>query len=277
VAVLTRLEAYVLDSGAFVSLMAASLTASTAWVCDLAASPEVIALAGTATAAVYGLDRLLDTSPADVQNVPLRAAWVARHRRLLVAQVVACTLASAVLAALLPRYAQFVLILLGACTGVYGLRLIPALRGWATPVKPLAIGVLWAGGSVWVPHAVAGVGVDAAGWCLFAARGLHVVVGCLLFDLRDREGDLASGEHSWAVRWGRGPTLAVCWVATGAAATTLLVGVELPRAAPDLVTGAALIALLIRPRVELRRYCALGVDGALGLPGLVAGVLASWG
>lgn len=276
-ATLARLEAYALDSGAFVSLMAASLTASTAWVCDLAPSAEVIALAGTATAAVYGLDRLLDTSPADVQNVPLRAAWVAQHRPLLTAQVVGCALGSAALAALLPRYAQLVLVLLGVCTGVYGLRLIPALRGWATPVKPLAIGVLWAGGSVWVPHATVGVEVDPAGWCVFTARGLHVVVGCLLFDLRDREGDLASGEHSWAVRWGRGPTLAVCWLATSAAATTLLVGVELPRAAPDLIAGAALVALLLWPRVEARRYCAVGVDGALGLPGVVALVLASWG
>lgn len=130
---------------------------------------------------------------------------------------------------------------------------------------------------MWVPCAAAGLSMSPLGWSVFAARCLHVVCGCLLFDLRDLEGDRASGERSWAVRWGRRRTLLACRLLVGGAALTLGLGVaaELPRrAAPDLVTSAAFAALLVAPRVDQRRYCALGVDGALGLPGLVAAALA---
>ncbi|MEZ6187996.1 MAG: hypothetical protein R3F62_23680 [Planctomycetota bacterium] len=256
--------------------VAAALTASSAWVCALPLAWPLVALAGLATAAVYGADRLFDAAPADAANVPARAAWVAAHRRLLGVQVLLASAGTAALALTLPLRTQLALLVLGGCTGLYGLRLVPVLRRFLTPIKPLTIGALWAGGSVWIPHVQAGLPLGLDDGAVLAARALHVVCGCLLFDLRDLAGDAASGERTWAARWGRRGTLGVCWGLVGAAAALLVLGLgrEAPqRALPDLVTSAAFAALLVRPRVDLRRYCALGVDGALGLPGLVAWLL----
>ena len=237
-------------SSAWLALAAAALTAAAARALGLAPRPALLGLAFGGTLAVYVIDRVRDL-PRDRVTAPERAAFVARHRR-------------ALLAARRPRgrrrrrrlaRARPAAAPLAAGVGALGLA-HRRLKRFAA-AKPLYLTFAWTA----VP-----VGLPAAAVSRRAARRLGrgdrrraVLANVVLSNLRDREA-LAGrlGAKRALPLAGGHPLGGLAAALSGPAAVR-------PLAALPLAMAAAVLGF--RPT---ERYGALYVDGALLAGALLA-------
>jgi 4-hydroxybenzoate polyprenyltransferase len=230
-------------SSAWLALAAAALTAASARGGGLAPGPALLGLAFGGTLAVYVVDRVRDL-PRDRVTAPERAAFVARHRRALLALAgLAGALAAGAALALGPRP-----LLVAAVVGALGLA-HRRLKRFA-PAKPVYLTFAWTAVPVGLP-AAAGPAAAHVGW-VAAIVGATVLPNVMLSNLRDRE--------ALAGRLGTRRTLRVASAVLLAGLGAALLGPASvrPLAALPLATAAALA--FFRPS---ERYGALVVDGAL--------------
>lgn len=258
---LRRPSCWVLDAFAFSSALlacaASALAAAATHALGLAPAPSVLALAFCGTVVVYCLDRVRDLA-RDADVSPLRSAFVAAHRRALLAGagLGACgALAASALAG--PRAAG-----LAGAVAAFGVahRRIKRVE-WA---KPLYLTGSWTAVSVGLPAAAASeralAPLDLARLALVAGIvGASVQANVILSNLRDAEG-IAGRLGARRARW-----LAASCCAAALALALLGPPPVRPLAALPLALGAAVAAYR---RGE--RYGALAVDGALLLGALCA-------
>jgi hypothetical protein len=241
-------------SSAWLALAAAALTAASARALGAAVSPALLGLAFGGTLAVYVVDRVRDLA-RDRATTPVRADFVARHRRtLLVLAGCGAALAALSATALGPRP-----VALAAVVGALGLA-HRRLKGFA-PAKPVYLTFAWTAVPVGLP-AAADPAASHVGW-VAAVMGATVLPNVMLSNLRDRE--------ALAGRLGARRTLALAGaiLLAGLAAALAAPAPVRPLAALPLAMGVA--AAAFRPS---ERYGALAVDGAL-LAGALAAVAAS--
>jgi hypothetical protein len=237
-------------SSAWLALAAATLTAAAARALGAAISPALLALAFGGTLAVYVLDRVRDLG-RDRATAPARAAFVARHRRALLALGgLGAALAAGAAAALGPRPAA-----LAALVGAVGLA-HRRLKRFAA-AKPAYLTFAWTAVPVGLPAAADPAALHL-GWAA-AVVGATVLPNVMLSNLRDRE--------ALAGRLGARRTLAI-------ASAILLAGLAAALAAPAPVRSLAALPLAMGAAAAAfrpsERYGALVVDGAL-----LAGALAA--
>jgi 4-hydroxybenzoate polyprenyltransferase len=254
---LAWLDALVWSSG-WLGLAAACLTAAAARALGSTATPAMLALAFGGTLAVYVIDRVRDL-PRDRATAPERAAFVARHRRVL--------LMLAGLGAGLAAGAAFALgpatLALAAGVGALGLAHRRLKRMGAA--KPVYLTFAWTAVPVGLP-ALQGPSDQPLGW-VAAITATAVLANVALSNLRDRE--------ALAARLGTPRTLALAGVITVAGCALALLGPASvrPLVALPAVMGAAVLGF--RPT---ERYGGLVVDGALLIGALLAlGWPAAWG
>jgi hypothetical protein len=243
-------------SSAWLALAAAALTAASARALGAAVSPALLGLAFGGTLAVYVVDRVRDLAH-DRATAPARAAFVAGHRRALLALAAGgAALAGVSAAALGPRPLG-----LAALVGALGVA-HRRLKRFA-PAKPVYLTFAWTAVPVGLP-AAADPPAAHVGW-VAAVVGATVLPNVMLSNLRDGE--------ALAGRLGARRTLAIAGaiLLAGLAAALAAPAPVRPLAALPLAMGAA--AAAFRPS---ERYGALAVDGALLLGALAAlAVLAS--
>jgi 4-hydroxybenzoate polyprenyltransferase len=275
-----RLAQALVYTNVVVALAAASLTFATYLFFGIAVSWSVVVLALSSTLWVYTADRLLPLSPEDRVNVPVRVAFVARHRVKLIALSLASAGLSIGCASVLHARTIFVLAALLALVLLYGAPLVRGRRLKSVPaLKPALIGLCWAAGSVLVPLVDAGIAIDARALGLVVFRTLFIGAAALAFDVRDAKGD---GEASLVTQLGATRALDVCRAALLAslviACAGVASGVAHVQAMASVIVVLALWAALSR-REQLRDdvYLGLVVDGALVLPGALALVLRAVG
>jgi 4-hydroxybenzoate polyprenyltransferase len=245
-------------SSALVACAAAALAAAASRALGFAPEPAVLALALCGTVVVYCLDRVRDL-PRDGRTSPLRSAFVAAHRRAMLAAAALAAFGALAAGAL----AGARVVATAGAVGAFGLAHRRLKRfTWA---KPLYLTGSWTAVSVGLPAAAASA--DAA---LDFSRLVRValVVGAtvqanvILSNLRDAEGI--------AGRLGapRARTLAAafCVAALGLA----LAGAREVRALALLPLAMSAAVAAFRPG---ERYGAGAVDGAL-LLGAGAALLA---
>ena len=222
-------------SSAWLALAAGALTAAASRALGVSPGPALLALACGGTLAVYVIDRVRDQS-RDRVTAPARAAFVARHRRALLA--------------LGPRP-----LALAALVGALGFA-HRRLKRFA-PVKPVYLTFAWTAVPVGIPAAV-DPAAQHLGW-VAAIVGATVLANVMLSNLRDREGLAA---HYGARRTRRAAGVALL---AGLGAAWLGPAAVRPLAALPVAIGAALLGF--RPT---ERYGALFVDGALLAGALLA-------
>jgi hypothetical protein len=239
-------------SSLWLAVAAAALTAAAARAMGVAAGGRVLALAFGGTLAVYVIDRLRDVA-RDRVTAPVRAAFVERHRRALLALAAAGAGAAVVAAVGLGPRA----LALAAVVGGLGLAHRRLKRSAA--LKPAYLTFAWTAVPVGLP-AAADPAARHAGWAA-AVVAAAVLANVALSNLRDRE--------ALAARLGPGRTRAV-------AGAVLLAGLAAAWAAPAAVRPLAALPLAMAAALlffrEGERYGAFAVDGAL-LAGAAAALL----
>ncbi len=237
-------------SSAWLAGAAAALTAAASRALGVSPGPALLALVSGGTLSVYAIDRVRDLS-RDRVTAPARAAFVARHRRALLALAgVAGAGAAAAALALGPRP-----LALAALVGALGFA-HRRLKRFA-PVKPVYLTFAWTAVPVGIP-AAANPGAQHLGW-VAGVVGATVLANVMLSNLRDQEGLAA---HYGPKRTRR---VAGAVLFAGLAAALLGPAAVRPLAALPAAMGAALLGF--RPT---ERYGALFVDGALLAGALVA-------
>jgi len=240
----------VLWSSAGLALGAAALTAAASRALGLVPEPALLALVSGGTLTVYVIDRVRDL-PRDRVTAPRRAAFVARHRRALLAlAALGAALAAGGALALGPRP-----LALAAGVGALGLA-HRRLKRFAA-AKPLYLTFAWTAVPVGLP-AAADPGATHVGWAA-AIVGATVLANVALSNLRDGE--------ALAGRLGARRTLPLAGASllAGLAAAWLGPAAVRPLAALPLAMSGALLGF--RPT---ERYGALAVDGALLVGALLA-------
>jgi 4-hydroxybenzoate polyprenyltransferase len=244
---LRALDAFAFSS-ALVACAAAALAAAASRALGVAPEPALLALAFCGTVAVYCLDRVRDLA-RDGRSSPLRSAFVAAHRRAMLAAAAlgACgALAAGVLAG------ARVVAVASAVAG-FGLAHRRLKRfAWA---KPLYLTGSWTAVSVGLPAARAG---EAAPLDLALVARIALIVGAtvqanvILSNLRDAEGI--------AGRLGARRARALATVVCAAAFALALIGSREVRALALLPLTMSAAVAAFRPG---ERYGAVVVDGAL--------------
>ena len=239
-------------SSLWLALAATALTAAASCALEVALAPAVLGLAFGGTVVIYVIDRLRDLA-RDRVNAPERAAFTARHRRVLVVLAgVAGGVAAGSALALRPQA-----LLLALAIGALGLA-HRRLKRWFF-VKPLYLTFAWTAVPVGLPaaHDPSAQHVGAAGLVV----GASVLANVALSNLRDGEGI--------AGRIGRVSTLRIAGaiLAAGLVAALFAPPPVRPLGTLPVAMGAALLGY--QPG---ERYGALVVDGAL-----LAGALAALG
>lgn len=247
--VLAGLDA-LLWSSAWIALACVSLTAAASRALGAAPEPALLALAAGGTLAVYVVDRVRDLAK-DRITAPERAAFVERHRRVLLT-FAGLGLAAAAVAGTTLRPRTLALAALVAALGLAHRR----LKRWA-PGKPAYLTFAWTAVPVGLPAAESGRPEHLA-W-VAAIVGAAVLANVALSNLRDRE--------ALAARLGRPRTLRAAGAISLAGVAVALLGPPAVRPLAALPLAMAAAVLGYRPS---ERYGALVVDGAL-----VAGSLAA--
>jgi hypothetical protein len=250
-------------SSALVACAALALTAASALALGLAAEPAVLALAFCGTLVVYCVDRVRDLA-RDAQTSPLRSAFVARHRRALLALAGAAVCAALAAGAAAGTPVVAVAAAVAAC-GFAHRRL--KRFAWA---KPIYLTSAWTAVAVGMPAAAAlGARTPETASVLAAALarvalivGATVQANVVLSNLRDAEGIAGRVGERWA------RALAAGFVALALAAA--LLGPPAQRGLAALPAATALAIAAFRPG---ERYGALAVDGALLLGATLAWAL----
>jgi hypothetical protein len=237
-------------SSAWLALAAAALTAAAARALGVAPAPALLGLAFGGTLAVYVVDRVRDL-PRDRATAPARAAFVARHRRALLALAgLGALLAGGSALALGPRP-----LLLARGVGALGLA-HRRLKRFAA-AKPVYLSFAWTAVPVGLP-AASDPGAHDAGWVALVI-GAAVLANVVLSNLRDGE--------ALAGRLGASRALPLAFASALASlgAALLAPAPVRPLAAVPLAMAAAVA--FFRPT---ERYGAVVVDGALLAGALVA-------
>jgi len=237
-------------SSALVACAAAALAAAASRAQGFAPEPAVLALAFCGTVVVYCLDRVRDLA-RDGQTSPLRSAFVAAHRRAMLAAAAlgACgALAAGALAG--PR-----VVAVASAVAAFGLAHRRLKRfAWA---KPLYLTTSWTAVSVGLPAAAASAHASLDLTRLAHAAlivGATVQANVILSNLRDAEGIAGRLGAS------RARTLAAAFCAAALALALLGPSDVRALAALPLAMGAAVAGF--RPG---ERYGAGVVDGALAV------------
>lgn len=199
---------FLVHSGIFISLAAASVAVSTIVLTDLPLRPGPPFIVFAVTMFVYSLDRVTDVEE-DTQNVPGRAAVTRRYGRALLAVGVLFYLTAICLAVLwnVPKVQYMVLPLV---VGVlYSLLRVKQYF----LVKNLLVGVSWGV----IPLGV-GVYYDML-WAfeiafLFAFFSAMLTIAAIVFDVKDIPGDRAEGIRTVPTAFGPRQTRVVAIVAT---------------------------------------------------------------
>lgn len=144
-------------------------------------------------ALVYGVDRVVVTSPEDRRNRPDRVAWVRDHRPWLAFEgAILVVIGSGALFYLRPL----------TVLGGGGLGAIALLHQWLPGRgglgKPLLVAGVWAVASTALPAVEAGAVRAGPLGGLVAYRMLFLLPNVLLSDWGDRAGDRAAGLQPWA-------------------------------------------------------------------------------
>ncbi len=261
----------------FVAAVTASLTASTYALLELDLNLRIVALAASATMLVYLLDRLAEASPEDSLNVPERRHWIDSHRPLLLTEFVGASLCSVVLL----FYLRPQTLALGATLALLALAYVVPLGPQRWRIKELPatkavwIALVWASASVLIPAVEAGTELSGPVWTLAGHHFLMVFAAAVICDLRDIQGDRSCGINTLPVLVGSRTSQIVCVGCLATAAGWISVGVivgELDsRLLALLLPDLALMALSARnDAIADTLYYGILVDGALGLPGLIA-------
>lgn len=239
----------VLDALAFSSVWVAVAALLLALVTQVALAlpvhPALLVFVFTGTFVVYACDRLRDVE-RDRTTTPRRAAFVVRHRPLLLG---ATAVATVVVLACVPALGPWALLpaAIGAIPGLLHRR----LKHFAW--KPAYITTAWVAVTVGLPVAASARGAEAArvGW-LGAVQGLTLLANVLASGVRDHEG--------LAARIGSPRALGV---ARTAAAAGVVVALSAPAPLPALAAlPLATLAVLLGFRPD-ERYGLVVVDGAL--------------
>jgi 4-hydroxybenzoate polyprenyltransferase len=141
---------------------------------------------------IYSLDKLTD-SREDVVNMPERAGFIRRHRKIIFATSIASYLLSALLVLLVKPWALPIMLMPIAANAAYGSRISPHIpRLKDIPVmKNLLVAFIWA--SLITVLAAWGetdlLGVAFVSYFLLAKSFINTV----LYDVRDIEGDRENG------------------------------------------------------------------------------------
>ncbi len=237
-------------SSLWLAAAAAAMTAAGSEALGVAPAPALLGLAFGGTLVVYVVDRLRDLE-RDRVSAPARAAFVARHRALLLALASGGgALAAGCALTLRPR--ALLITALVAALGLAHRRLKHHLL-----VKPAYLTFAWTAVPVGLP-AAEDPGAQHVAPAAFVV-GAAVLANVALSNLRDGEG--------FAARLGRRRTFAVTAVVLlgGFAGALLAPAPVRPLAALPLAMGVALLGF--RPS---ERYGAGVVDGALLVGALVA-------
>jgi hypothetical protein len=207
--------------------------------------PAAVAVAVAGTLVVYNVDRLRDLE-RDRLTAPDRSAFVARHRRALVALTATGGVVSLACAATLGLWSLIILAPVAAL-GLAHRRLkgIPF-------AKAAYITLAWLAVTVALP-AMAAAPDHRVAW-IAGILGLAIFSNAIASNVRDREGA--------AAHFGRGPTLRT---ARAVAILALALAAVAPAAVRPLgAVGAATLLALI-PFRDGERYGLVVVDGALVL------------
>lgn len=230
-----------------------------------------IAIAALLAVAFYTRDRLDEQEQAgDAATMPVRTAWMQRHRRALRGWASGCALLALGLIAMRP--AMIPPLLAGLAFALtYTVRWIP-WRGRRLAWKQLPamkmpyVAALWTLLTIIAPATVAGQGRSAMTWLLAAAVCLLIMTQVLLNDLRDIEGDRAAGTASLPVLvGGRAARL------LGLGAALIAAALALRLAAPALLVTAAYSAALL---VAYQRSRDAWWRPAIEVQGVVAALVA---
>jgi len=250
-ALLAVLDALVF-SGLWVAIAAPALVSATSRAFGAAPDPTAMLYAFAGTFAVYGLDRLRDRA-SDVASAPIRSAFVARHRRALVAAtVLAAAIAAACAFALGPHG-----IALSAVAGGVGALHRKLKR--LIPVKGVYIAAVWLLVVVGSAALKSSPTRAAIGWAV-AILFTALFANAISFTARDREGIVARVGRRQAM------AAAVGWATIGSLLALTAAPAELrPMAAIPIATLMTLI-----PFRWDERYAPFVVDGALIAGALVA-------
>ena len=179
--------------------IAVALVLGTSALLEVPVSGAVLAAGFSGTALVYGVDRVLTTSPEDAINRPDRRRWVRAHRNRLWIEM---GLLLGVVGVSLPFLRPGALLVSAGLALVVGLHLLPGDR-WGRPLqkipllKPVAVAGAWAVGSTLVPLLDGGETMRFGVFALGGYRMLFILPNVLLADWADREGDAAVGLAVW--------------------------------------------------------------------------------
>jgi 4-hydroxybenzoate polyprenyltransferase len=241
----TFLDAFAFSS-ALVSCAAAALAAAASRALGLTPEPSVVALAFCGTLTVYCVDRVRDLA-RDALTSPLRSAFVAAHRRALLAAA-ALGVCGAIAAGAISGAR---VVALAGAVAAFGLA-HRRLKRFAL-AKPLYLTGSWAAAAVGLPAAGASTAFDLTrlGFALGIVAST-VQANVVLSNLRDAEG--IAGRLG--ARRARGIAAAFC----AAAIALALLGPSELRALAALPLAMAAAVAAFRPG---ERYGAIAVDGAL--------------
>ena len=247
-------------SSALVACAAAALTAAASRALGVAPEPAVLALAFCGTVVVYCVDRVRDLT-RDAHTAPLRSAFVAAHRRPLLAAAALC--ACGALAAGVLAGARVIAVAGAVAAFGFAHRRLKRFV-W---VKPVYLTGSWTAVTVGMPAAAASAPSGSGNGRLDLARlaftlaivSSSVQANVILSNLRDAEGIAGRLGAPRA----RGLAAAFC---AGAIALALL-GPSTVRALAALPLAMTCAVAAFRPG---ERYGSLVVDGALLLGGALA-------
>jgi hypothetical protein len=235
-----------------VALAAAVLAAAASRAMGLPIRPDVLGLAFAGTLVVYGVDRLRDL-PRDRLTSPDRAAFVARHHRLL-SVVTAAAGVVAVACGL-----RIGLRAVGVAALVMAVGLLHRRLKRLAFAKALYISAAWVAVVVGVPLAASPGSLPRSPLATAACLGLAILANAIASNVRDDEAGAAQVGPERALR-----------AARGVAVLGLLAGLLAEPGARGLIAvPTATLAALIGFR-PTERYGLVAVDGALIAGGLAA-------
>lgn len=207
---LVAVIAVLVHSNVFIALSATSVAVTTMVLADLPIDLLALFIVFAVTLFVYSLDRVIDLD-TDARNVPKRAAFVRRYGTIVLALGIGLYLIAIGVAIAwdLPRAEFLALPLIVVALYVAGGKQILLVKnllvGLAWGIIPLGVGVYY--GALWTVEIL----------FLFAFVSVMLTVAAAIFDVKDIEGDRATGVRTIPVVYSSRATR------VGAAAVTLVV------------------------------------------------------
>jgi len=200
-AVFDNLVSYLTVSSTFIAINAALLSYFSFMVYNINPNPSLLFAAFLMTFTIYNLNKLTDIKEDSI-NLPERAGFIGRNKKLIAYAIVISYVAALFLSFIQDRLAIFVILFPMLIGVVYSIRISRFRLKDIVGIKNIVIALSWAVAGSFLPLAVSSRNSTQI-MSTFYFFFIRVFIGSIAFDIRDIEGDRESGVRTIPVVFGR--------------------------------------------------------------------------